>query len=163
MLKCCSTYQVESRLWAEIHGLNYCETSASNGTGVGDMFQTFFSAIVRNQMELASTTGSMPKTPVSARRVNLGLQVPANGTPPPSPATASPQPSEEQLDTIRRLESGADPWEQLGISPGSTHEEVNKTYRRLAVLLHPDKTAVKGADDAFKMLGVARRNALTQK
>ena len=30
----------------------------------------------------------------------------------------------------------------------------------LAVLLHPDKTAVAGADEAFKALGVARRNIL---
>ena len=151
-------------MWAEIHGLNYCETSASNGTGVGDMFQTFFSAIVRNQMELASTTGSMPKTPVSARRVNLSAAPSAATPPPPTPVGGKiPQPSEEQLEAIRRLESGADPWEQLGLAPGANNEEVNKMYRKLAVLLHPDKTAVRGADDAFKLLGIARRSALFNK
>jgi hypothetical protein len=29
-------------------------------------------------------------------------------------------------------------------------------FRKLAIMLHPDKTAVVGADEAFKTLGVAR-------
>ena len=48
---------------------------------------------------------------------------------------------------------GQNAWQQLGIEPGSTQEEVNKAYRKLAILLHPDKTAVRGADEAFKLLG----------
>ena len=43
---------------------------------------------------------------------------------------------------------------------GSTREEINRIYRKLAILLHPDKTGLPGADDAFKLLGVARRNLL---
>ena len=61
---------------------------------------------------------------------------------------------------MKRLHSGKDSWEQLGVDKGCSREEVNKTYRRLAILLHPDKTGVKGADDAFKLLGFARRNIL---
>ena len=32
----------EARLWAELHGFPYCETSACTGQGVGDMFQVTF-------------------------------------------------------------------------------------------------------------------------
>ena len=31
--------ETEARLWAELHGFPYCETSACTGQGVGDMFQ----------------------------------------------------------------------------------------------------------------------------
>ena len=125
------------------------------------MFQTFFSAIVRNQMELASNNGSLPKTPASARRVNLSYAPAQNNVHPPDVAPLGQnQASDEQLEAIKRLENGTDPWEQLGIQQGADNEEINKTYRKLAMLLHPDKTAIHGASDAFKLLGLARRNAL---
>ena len=74
--------------------------------------------------------------------------------------TTRPQPSTDQQAVISRLGRGQNAWQQLGIEPGSTQEEVNKAYRKLAILLHPDKTAVRGADEAFKLLGFARRTIL---
>ena len=74
--------------------------------------------------------------------------------------TTRPQPSTDQQAVISRLGRGQNAWQQLGIEPGSTQEEVNKAYRKLAILLHPDKTAVRGADEAFKLLGLARRTIL---
>lgn len=38
-------------------------------------------------------------------------------------------------------------------------DEINKAYRKLAVLLHPDKSVAPGTEDAFKLL-VAARTAL---
>lgn len=38
-------------------------------------------------------------------------------------------------------------------------DDVNKAYRKLAVLLHPDKSVAPGSEDAFKIL-VATRTAL---
>lgn len=35
-------------------------------------------------------------------------------------------------------------------------EEVNKAYRKLAVLLHPDKCVAPGSEDAFKAVVNAR-------
>ena len=58
---------IEAKLWADVHGLQYCETSAKTGGGVGDMFHTFFSYIVKNQLEVLSSAGKLPKTPASAR------------------------------------------------------------------------------------------------
>ncbi len=71
-----------------------------------------------------------------------------------------PEPSAEQKIVIQQLREGTDAWKQLGLQRGCSKEDVNKVYRRLAVLLHPDKTTVRGADEAFKLLGVARRDIL---
>lgn len=35
--------EVEARLWAELHGFIYCETSANTGLGITDMFQVSIS------------------------------------------------------------------------------------------------------------------------
>uniref|UniRef100_A0A8C7F707 DnaJ (Hsp40) homolog, subfamily C, member 27 n=1 Tax=Oncorhynchus kisutch TaxID=8019 RepID=A0A8C7F707_ONCKI len=41
-----------------------------------------------------------------------------------------------------------------------SREEVNKAYRKLAVLLHPDKCAAPGSEDAFKAVVNARTSLL---
>ena len=72
--------EVEARLWAELHGFIYCETSANTGLGITDMFQVslvttrmsqnkqyhcqgFFSQIVR-----LAESGMGSKTPKSGKR-----------------------------------------------------------------------------------------------
>ena len=59
-----SVEEIEARLWADVHGFQYYETSANTGEGVSDMFSTFFSTIVRQQL---THGGKLPKTPASAR------------------------------------------------------------------------------------------------
>ena len=155
----------EAKLWADVHGFSYCEASASTGQGVGDMFHTFFSQIVKQQVEL-DRAGSLPRTPASARRVApiLGNQnrrsFHAMSPTPENTQSKLTQPSTDQQAVISRLGRGQNAWEQLGLDKGCSKEEVNKAYRKLAILLHPDKTAVKGADEAFKLLGMARRTIL---
>ena len=158
----------EAKLWADVHGFSYCEASASTGQGVGDMFHTFFSQIVKQQVEL-DRSGSLPRTPASARRVQPLSGGAANQnrrsfhamSPPPELVHSKiQQPSADQQAVMSRLGRGQNAWEQLGLDKECSKEEVNKAYRKLAVLLHPDKTAVKGADEAFKLLGMARRTIL---
>ena len=56
---------MEARLWAELHGFTYFETSANNGLGVTDMFQGFFSQIVRlAEAGLTTKTPKQGKKPV---------------------------------------------------------------------------------------------------
>ena len=108
------------------------------------------------------------RTPLSARRVqplsdSLKRRSQHAASPPPDPEMSTPaaeQPSDDQKEVITRLGKGMNPWQQLGIEKGCSKEEVNKAYRKLAILLHPDKTAVRGADEAFKLLGMARRSIL---
>ncbi|XP_048154161.1 dnaJ homolog subfamily C member 27 isoform X2 [Corvus hawaiiensis] len=118
----------EGRLWAESRGFLYWETSAQSGEGIQEMFQTFYSAIV----DLCDNGG---KRPPGASGIGF---------------------TREQADAIRRIRNSKDSWDTLGVKPGASREEVTRAYRRLAVLLHPDKCAAPGSEDAFKALGGAR-------
>ncbi|KPP69987.1 dnaJsubfamily C member 27-like, partial [Scleropages formosus] len=118
----------EGRLWAESRGFFYFETSAQSGEGINEMFQVFFSSIA----DMCENGGKRP-----IAEVNLGF-------------------TKEQADTIRRIRSSKDSWDMLGVKPGATKEEINKAYRKLAVLLHPDKCVAPGSEDAFKAVVNAR-------
>ncbi|NXI78797.1 DJC27 protein, partial [Rhipidura dahli] len=121
----------EGRLWAESRGFLYWETSAQSGEGIHEMFQTFYSAIV----DLCENGGKRP--PGGS---GLGF-------------------TREQADAIRRIRNSKDSWDTLGVKPGASREEVTRAYRRLAVLLHPDKCPAPGSEDAFKAV-VGARTAL---
>ena len=113
---------------------------------------------------------------VSSRRVLLGGQTQSvNAASSSSPGASAirsssnnicpdqnerPEPTLEQEAVMIQLRCGTDAWDQLGLYKGCKKEDVNKIYRKLAILLHPDKTAIKGADEAFKLLCAARRNIL---
>jgi len=43
----------------------------------------------------------------------------------------------------------------LGVRSDSSDETVRRYYKKQAVLVHPDKNAVAGAEEAFKILGRA--------
>ncbi|XP_043918330.1 dnaJ homolog subfamily C member 27 [Protopterus annectens] len=118
----------EGRLWAESKGFYYFETSAQSGEGINEMFQAFFSAIA----DMCENGGKRPAT-----AVNVGF-------------------TKEQADAIRRIRNSKDSWDMLGVKPGVTRDEVNKAYRKLAVLLHPDKCVAPGSEDAFKAVVNAR-------
>ncbi|XP_077008407.1 dnaJ homolog subfamily C member 27 isoform X1 [Tamandua tetradactyla] len=118
----------EGRLWAESKGFLYFETSAQTGEGINEMFQTFYVSIV----DLCENGGKRPVTNSSASF------------------------TKEQADTIRRIRNSKDSWDMLGVKPGASRDEVNKAYRKLAVLLHPDKCMAPGSEDAFKAVVNAR-------
>uniref|UniRef100_A0A672R6B3 DnaJ homolog subfamily C member 27-like n=1 Tax=Sinocyclocheilus grahami TaxID=75366 RepID=A0A672R6B3_SINGR len=122
----------EGKLWAESRGFHYFETSAQSGEGINEMFQAFFSSIT----DMCENGGKRPTS-----EVNVGF-------------------TKEQADTIRRIRNSKDSWDMLGVKPGATREEVNKAYRKLAVLLHPDKCVAPGSEDAFKAVVNARTSLL---
>ncbi|XP_025922776.1 dnaJ homolog subfamily C member 27 isoform X2 [Apteryx rowi] len=123
-----SVDESEGRLWAESRGFLYFETSAQTGEGINEMFQTFYSAII----DLCDNGGKRPPS-----SVGVGF-------------------TKEQADAIRRIRNSKDSWDILGVKPGATRDEVNKAYRKLAVLLHPDKCVAPGSEDAFKAVVNAR-------
>lgn len=43
---------------------------------------------------------------------------------------------------------------------GSTRDQINKQYKKMAILLHPDKSLAPGAEEAFKLLTIARSQLL---
>lgn len=40
----------------------------------------------------------------------------------------------------------------LGVPPDSPQEQIRKHYKKIAVLVHPDKNKQAGAEEAFKVL-----------
>uniref|UniRef100_A0ABM0MKQ1 DnaJ homolog dnj-5-like n=1 Tax=Saccoglossus kowalevskii TaxID=10224 RepID=A0ABM0MKQ1_SACKO len=58
---------------------------------------------------------------------------------------------------IQRLLSceGKSPYNVLGVSKNASDEDIKKYYRKQAVLVHPDKNNMPGAEEAFKILGRA--------
>lgn len=146
--------ELEAKLWSELHGFSYFDTSACSGGGITDMFQAFFSQLVR-----LADSGLGTKTPRQGKK-QVGTVTKMRERMTASPPALPPQPSAEQAGVMRRIRGGRDPWEQLGLAKGVGREEVNKVYRKLAMLLHPDKTAVDGAQEAFKQLCQARNSIL---
>lgn len=112
-------------------------------------FQTLFEGILKT-----NETGSRPKP----MQTQLGY-------------------TKEQVDVVQRLRNAKDNYERLGLPISATkwekelngtpwpklrpffsscRDDVNRSYRKLAVLLHPDKNVAPGSEEAFKLLLDAR-------
>jgi len=139
--------ELEGKVWSELYGFPYHSTSATSGTGITDMFQSFFSQIVK-----LAESGKGINTPRQGKRQISTIRRSRER----SNSIPLPQPSSEQVGVMVRLGENIDPWVQLGIEKGAKKDEVNRAYRKLAVLLHPDKTQAVGTGEAFKLLGQAR-------
>jgi len=63
---------------------------------------------------------------------------------------------QRELDVIHRVCSARSARERLGVGQKATAEEVNRAYKKLASLVHPDKNRAPGSEEAFKLLGKAR-------
>lgn len=55
------------------------------------------------------------------------------------------------VDRVRKCKPTAY-YEILDIKVEATDNEVKKAYRRLALVMHPDKNGAPGADEAFKCM-----------
>uniref|UniRef100_H2Z026 J domain-containing protein n=1 Tax=Ciona savignyi TaxID=51511 RepID=H2Z026_CIOSA len=126
---------LEAQLWAEDKGFKYFEMSAATGEGINELFQELFSMLVE-----ASENGGRPV------KVNTSLGF-----------------TKEQADAILRIKNGRDNFEKLGLHHSATRDDINKAYRKLAIILHPDKNVAPGSEDAFKTLVNARTALLRNK
>ncbi|PIK41178.1 putative dnaJ-like subfamily C member 27 [Apostichopus japonicus] len=124
--------EYEGHAWANSKGFHYFETSAASGDGISELFEKLFQGLVT-----AYENGG------KVERINTTLGY-----------------TKEQIDAIQRLKSGTDDWKRLGLLPGANKDEINKAYRKYAVLLHPDKNIAPGSEEAFKILVSARTNLL---
>lgn len=61
----------------------------------------------------------------------------------------------EQLELCQRIKRCKDYYEILNVTKEATDTEIKKSYKRLALQLHPDKNHAPGAVEAFKTLGNA--------
>ncbi|XP_020631140.1 dnaJ homolog subfamily C member 27-like [Orbicella faveolata] len=69
--------------------------------------------------------------------------------------------TKEQAEAIHRLKTAKDNYERLGLTTGASRDDINRAYRKLAILIHPDKSLAPGTEEAFKAL-VNARSALLQ-
>ena len=123
----------EGERWAARRGAPHFTVSASSGAGVQRLFEEFFQRAVR------SAAGSRHR----------------EAAPPvPAPGGAS------IACWLRRIFSAPNDWDKLGLRPGYTKEEVNKAYKTLAVMLHPDKNSSPEAAEAFRIITNVRNNLL---
>ncbi|KFK28612.1 hypothetical protein AALP_AA7G020900 [Arabis alpina] len=75
------------------------------------------------------------------------------------------------ISASKKTKGEADWYRVLGVDPLADDEAVKKQYKKLALLLHPDKNKCKGAEEAFKLVSEAwcvlsdkaRRNVYDQK
>ncbi|KAF8446957.1 DnaJ domain-containing protein [Terfezia claveryi] len=58
------------------------------------------------------------------------------------------------VDRVRRCK-GTDYYAILDVKKGVTADGIKKAYRRLAMVMHPDKNGAPGADEAFKLVSKA--------
>lgn len=68
----------------------------------------------------------------------------------------------EQVEAINRLRNHKDNYERLGLRHNCSKEDVLTAYKRLAKLLHPDKSEAPGSEDAFKLLLNAKTELLNR-
>jgi len=69
--------------------------------------------------------------------------------------SSSPDYTQEQVNAVKKINKCKDLYEVLGLSKDATDDDIKKSYRKLALLLHPDKNKAPGANEAFKMVGKA--------
>lgn len=73
----------------------------------------------------------------------------------PKPNEASPGDyTKEQKEMCERILRCKDYYEVLSVSKEATDSEIKRSYKKLALQLHPDKNRAPGAVEAFKALGI---------
>ncbi|XWS69272.1 hypothetical protein CRYUN_Cryun04dG0164600 [Craigia yunnanensis] len=59
------------------------------------------------------------------------------------------------ISTVNKINGEADWYGILGVNPQADDEAMRKQYRKVALMLHPDKNKSRGADGAFKLISKA--------
>ena len=62
-----------------------------------------------------------------------------------------PTTADEAMSSLLNCK-GKDAYSILGVSPECSQEQIRKHYKKIAVLVHPDKNKQPGAEEAFKVL-----------
>lgn len=125
--------------------------SSSNNTSSGSKS----SSSTNNNSNSKTSTGSQGTKATPGATSGGGKGTTSAG---PTKSTAV---DPETAAAIHRLLHSSDNLHKMQLTRrGLTKDEVNKAYRRLAGVVHPDKCKAPGAEEAFKMLAQARTAVL---
>ena len=61
-----------------------------------------------------------------------------------------PFPTQEQYDLVAKINQTPKNFERLGIPPDATTQQLLSRFRKLTLILHPDKNKAPGATAAFQ-------------
>jgi len=123
----------EARTWVESRpGWKYFETSSQSGQNITEVFDYIFTGLV----DLLKNHGTRKVEEVAF--------------------------TEEQVKLVKQILNGRDSWQKMGLHPSATRSDVNRTYKNLAKLIHPDKSSVPGNEEAFKELAKVREALIRQ-
>eukprot|EP00040_Diaphanoeca_grandis_P004410 m.282092 g.282092 ORF g.282092 m.282092 type:complete len:289 (+) comp159436_c0_seq1:163-1029(+) len=74
----------------------------------------------------------------------------------------APKFSQKDIDVINQTTNAQHDYTRLRVRPNATKDEINKAYRAMAGLLHPDKNRAPGSEEAFKQLAASRTHLLSR-
>ncbi|VDO28165.1 unnamed protein product [Schistosoma margrebowiei] len=182
-----SYYEVSE--WAAIHQYRYLETSALSGHGVTETFNTLFESIIHPEIyqsyipnhthfhqNLNNPTyqkinsihhNSTMNIPKSNSKLNHSFKQFNMSSSPSSTVSFKTNQNEsckmtyQNLLEINRIKNAKNNYERLGISITASSEEIQKAFRRLAFIVHPDKNNTPGSEEAFKILVKAKDSLLS--
>lgn len=69
-------------------------------------------------------------------------------------APSGPTYTAEHAEAVKRIKKCKDYYEILMVTKEATDSEIKKSYKKLALQLHPDKNTFPGAGEAFKAIGM---------
>ncbi|XP_065176886.1 dnaJ homolog subfamily C member 27-like [Sycon ciliatum] len=130
--------EAEGRRWCQKHRFAYLETSALTGQNIAEVFKTLVEMIKYGQ----SGKGK-PRVSDADLKDSAPLE-----------------PTAEQATATEKVMSGNNAYERLGVSRTASKDDIKKVYRKLAMLLHPDKNCHPDADEAFKRLAADKKDLL---
>lgn len=125
----------DAEVWAEENGFKFVKTSAKTGEGVEDIFRMICSAALMEKR---------------------GPIFHSNCT-------------REQLDAVQKIRSATNDYDVLGLTlrmfrileslvifSGANRDDVDRAWKKLCRLVHPDKTSAPGAHEAIQRLNKAK-------
>ncbi|KER22466.1 hypothetical protein T265_09444 [Opisthorchis viverrini] len=174
----------EASQWCARRNLPYFETSALTGHGVDEAIHTLLESIVepnaestwaqqngaRHWWEIPEKECADTHSNTTSSKSHSTVRSPHNTREVPSSKQKVGHTDSRQKDVngctqkegniIKRIQNAKTHYEILGLGPQATKDEINRAYRRLAFVIHPDKNTAPGSEEAFKALTAARRALL---
>lgn len=123
----------EGHNWALKRGFQYSEVSAAFEESVTMAFQ-----------ELVSRSLKQSENQITSVNKNMFSSC-----------------TKEQMETLKAVKEAKTNHERLLLAFGKiSSDEINRKFRHLSMLLHPDKCSLPGSEEAFKLLVASRKQLL---